>query len=79
MFNTPDVNEIARLQLCTQITLYDCTTSDHLMAYWCMDLRLSMRKYETVDISDFSYQHDIASTFWFTEEEDAIMFKLKWM
>jgi hypothetical protein len=76
-----DINEIAMLQLCTQVTfydLYDDKKSEYEMANWCMTNNLSLVKHESLDLSDFSYAHDMLSTFWFTDEKDAILFKLKW-
>jgi hypothetical protein len=47
------------------------------MLDYCLEHRLSLEKYENSDVSDLSLKWDMLSTFIFTNEDDLLVFKLR--
>ena len=48
-----------------------------MLDYCCMN-KLTLEKYEVVDVSDVSEWWDVLAIFKFTNEEDMLFFKLKY-
>lgn len=49
------------------------------MLDYCHSNKLSLRTFDNIDVSDFSGRYDMIATFCFTEEADALIFKLKFI
>ena len=60
------------------VTFYDATDINDMLDY-CHSNKLSLEKFDNVDVSDFSGIHDMMATFIFTEDADALIFKLKFI
>jgi len=72
------INEVANLALCHTVSLNDIWQTEIEIVGWCWQNNLSLVKHDCIDISDFSLEVDTVSTFWFLEEKDAMLFKLRW-
>ena len=49
------------------------------MLDYCHSNKLSLSTFDNIDVSDFSGRYDMMATFCFTEEVDALIFKLKFI
>lgn len=45
---------------------------------WAKEHCPSYSHYEDIDLSDFSLVHDVVADYFFTDEKDATLFRLKW-
>lgn len=60
--------------------IYICDAPDERindMIDYCYENSLSLEKFENLDVSDVS-GWDMIATFEFTNEDDALVFKLRW-
>jgi hypothetical protein len=58
---------------------YDFAEQHFLNAdLWAREHCASYRGHDVQDVSDFSYQHDLIALYFFEEERDALLFRLKW-
>lgn len=53
---------------------------DHIsdMLDYCHSNSLSLERFEETDVSDLSYLYDTIFSFDFTDEEDAVIFRLRY-
>ena len=66
------------LDLCTLVKFYDIDTPPWRMKKWCRENDLSLMWFEFLDLADLSSsQHDSAYLFYFIDEPDATLFRLK--
>ena len=46
---------------------------------WALEHCLSYDGHEVVDVSDFSYEHDLLAQYTFKDEQDVVIFTLRWL
>lgn len=49
-----------------------------MISSWAKENCPSYSHYEDIDISDFSLVHDVIADYFFSDEKDATLFRLKW-
>lgn len=66
------------LDQCVEVVFYDIDTPPWRMKKWCRANNLSLIWFEFLDLADLSSSiHDSAYLFYFIDEHDATMFRLK--
>jgi len=67
------------LDQCVQVLLPDRDTGLKHIRDWCYQNCESFVWNELVDTSDVSYQYDSVAAFYFYQESDATLFRLRWL
>lgn len=66
------------LDACHCVTVADPLSSMREIKKWCWDSKLSLIWAELMDTTDVSTHYDSVAVFYFYQESDAILFRLRW-